>query len=50
MPSLDELPYVSGYNCEVSRSIASRVLCLPLYHDLDKSEQEKIIDLVKQSL
>ncbi|WP_299114711.1 DegT/DnrJ/EryC1/StrS aminotransferase family protein [uncultured Winogradskyella sp.] len=49
-PSLDELPYVSGYNCEMSRSIASRVLCLPLYHDLDKSKQEKIIDLVKQSL
>ncbi|SHH38462.1 DegT/DnrJ/EryC1/StrS family aminotransferase [Winogradskyella jejuensis] len=49
-PSLDELPYVSGYNCKVSRSIANRVLCLPLYHDLDKSQQEKIIELVKHSL
>lgn len=49
-PSLDELPYVSGYNCNVSRSIANRVLCLPLYHGLGRLEQGKIIDLIKQSL
>ncbi|RZN83119.1 MAG: DegT/DnrJ/EryC1/StrS family aminotransferase [Winogradskyella sp.] len=49
-PSLDELPYVKGYDCKVSRSIASRVLCLPLYHGLDETAQDKIIDLVKQSL
>lgn len=49
-PSLDTLPYVSGYNCKVSQDIARRILCLPLYVGLEKSNQEKIIDIIKQSL
>ncbi|WP_375234781.1 DegT/DnrJ/EryC1/StrS family aminotransferase [Winogradskyella sp.] len=49
-PSLDTLPYVADSYCEISRFIASKVLCLPLYHGLDRNSQEKIIDIVKRSL
>ncbi|MDA8874577.1 DegT/DnrJ/EryC1/StrS family aminotransferase [Winogradskyella sp.] len=49
-PSLDTLPYVKGYNCEISQDIAKRILCLPLYHGLQKYNQEKIIDIIKRSL
>ena len=33
-PSLDTLPYVTSNEMTISRSISSRILCLPLYHDL----------------
>ena len=34
-PSLDELPYIKSENCAVvSRDVASRILCLPLYPEL----------------
>jgi dTDP-4-amino-4,6-dideoxygalactose transaminase len=41
-PSLDELPYVKKSELPVTRSISTRVLCLPLYHALTLEE----IDLV----
>jgi dTDP-4-amino-4,6-dideoxygalactose transaminase len=44
-PSLDTLPYVSGH-CPVARDISSRILCLPLFHDLVDHEQEKIISII----
>ena len=40
-PSLSSLHYVKG-NTPVADSIASRILCLPLYHDLSEFEQELI--------
>lgn len=40
-PSLSALDYTSGHT-PVSDSIASRILCLPLYHDLSKEEQDMI--------
>ena len=49
-PSLDTLPYVTGFNLEISRSIASRILCLPLYHDLEKNEIIRISNIVNKSL
>ncbi len=41
-PSLDTLPYVTAEACPVSRSLAERVLCLPLYPDLNKVDIARI--------
>lgn len=37
-PSLDTLHYVNGPECEISRSISERIMCLPLYHTLTHEE------------
>ena len=41
-PSLDTLPYMKAGACPVSRSVADRVLCLPLYPGL----AEEVTDLI----
>lgn len=46
-PSLNMLPYVAeGNPCPVSQSIAERVLCLPLFHDLEAELQTSIADSI----
>jgi dTDP-4-amino-4,6-dideoxygalactose transaminase len=45
-PSLDELPYVNKYEVPVSKSISSRVLCLPLYYELSVEEIDMIVRLL----
>lgn len=40
-PSLSALDYTSGHT-PVSDFIASRILCLPLYHDLTQEEQDMV--------
>lgn len=40
-PGLNGLDYTSGH-CPVSDEIASRVLCLPLYHHLTREEQRMV--------
>lgn len=48
-PSLNKLSYISNYTkCEVSESISSRVLALPLYSELKLYEQKKIINIIKK--
>jgi dTDP-4-amino-4,6-dideoxygalactose transaminase len=42
-PSLNKLDYVDYKDCPVSESVASRVLCLPLFYDLTACEQEMIM-------
>ncbi|PKQ46749.1 DegT/DnrJ/EryC1/StrS family aminotransferase [Confluentibacter flavum] len=49
-PSLHTLNYVEKSVCPISESIASRVLCLPLYPDLKQDDQERIIKLLKEAL
>ncbi len=41
-PSLNVLPYVKDYHTPVADDIASRVLCLPLYHKLQNTEIDMI--------
>jgi dTDP-4-amino-4,6-dideoxygalactose transaminase len=41
-PSLNTLYYLKGAECPVSESIASKVLCLPLYHDLSTEDVDMI--------
>lgn len=50
-PLLSDLDYTSVQaQLPVARSIASRVLCLPLYHDLAQADQEGVVEKVKESL
>ena len=47
-PSLDTLDYLqSEQNCAVSRDIASRILCLPIYPGLTTKEQQLIIKIIE---
>lgn len=45
-PSLSALPYVSNCAMPVCESVASRILCLPLYHSLATSD----LDLIARML
>lgn len=45
-PSLNTIPYVNGAPMPISESIASRVLCLPLYEGLEEEDLQVIIDTI----
>jgi len=49
-PSLNQLPYFKGALCLISEDISKRVLCLPLYYDLAKTDMEKIVRIIKRNL
>ncbi|MBO9200138.1 MULTISPECIES: DegT/DnrJ/EryC1/StrS family aminotransferase [Niastella] len=49
-PSLNTLPFItSKYSTPNSESISRRVLCLPLYYDLAKSDVDLIVELLFKS-
>lgn len=45
-PSLAELPYVENVEMPVCQSVASRIMCLPLYHTLTVSDLDMICRLL----
>ncbi len=47
-PSLNTLRFVPQKTNRISEDIASRILCLPLYHDLAKEDVERIIKVLKR--
>lgn len=49
-PSLNLLPYVQKQTMEFSDSISSRVLCLPLYVELEDEILNQIINIVKEQV
>ena len=49
-PSLDTLPYVVSEACAVSRYIAQRVLCLPLFADMHPELVPRIAGIVRAGL
>ena len=49
-PSLNTLNYVGEQKMPVSESIAARVLCLPLYKDLNENELKLICKLINTEL
>ncbi len=49
-PSLNKLPYYAAPPCPVSESVATRVLCLPLYVELSDVEVDLIATTVRESL
>lgn len=47
-PSLNTLPFIDYQACPVSEDIAGRVLCLPLYYDLDDNIVETVTLNIKK--
>lgn len=45
-PSLNRLPYLDKVNCPVSEAISYKILCLPLYTEINKKEIERITDII----
>jgi dTDP-4-amino-4,6-dideoxygalactose transaminase len=49
-PSLNTLEYINSNTMPMSESIASRVLCLPLYKELKENEITKICKIINANL
>ncbi len=50
-PSLDTLTYIEPkQECTISRDISKRILCLPIYAELEKDIQDIIIKAIKENL
>jgi dTDP-4-amino-4,6-dideoxygalactose transaminase len=50
-PSLDTLEYIEPkQECKISRDISKRILCLPIYAELEKNIQDTIIKITKENL
>jgi dTDP-4-amino-4,6-dideoxygalactose transaminase len=50
-PSLDTLEYIEPkQECKISRDISKRILCLPIYAELEKNIQDTIIKTIKENL
>lgn len=47
-PALNTLPYVSYQPCPVAESISKRVICLPLFFDLEEADQLTIVETILQ--
>lgn len=45
-PSLNTLNYLNPASCPVSENVSSRVLCLPLFHELQESDVERICTII----
>lgn len=48
-PSLTSLDYVQGI-APIADDISGRILCLPIYHDLKKEEQDLVVRILKMGL
>lgn len=50
-PSLDTLTYIEPkQECKISRDISKRILCLPIYAELEKDVQDEIIKTIKDAI
>jgi dTDP-4-amino-4,6-dideoxygalactose transaminase len=49
-PSLNTINYVAKIELPISESIASRILCLPLYHELVVSDVKKICNILNSNV
>lgn len=47
-PSLNKLPYVSRQSMPISEDISNRILCIPLYFDMESSIIIKISNIINQ--
>ena len=47
-PSLNTIDHTKGEKMPISESIASRIVCLPLYVGLSENELEKITDIINK--
>jgi len=49
-PSLNQLPYVNKTDVPVSETVSKRVLCLPLYYDMDSDMIDHITGVLQKCL
>lgn len=49
-PSLTKLPYLKPQSCPIAESIAPRILCLPLWPDMETEVIEKTTEIILNSL
>lgn len=50
-PSLNKLPYLTrNQSCPISEDISTRILCLPIYHDLKTNQIKKICKLATMAI
>ena len=49
-PFLNKLPYVETQETPISESISKRILCLPLYFELELSHLERIVNIIKREI
>ncbi len=49
-PSLNTIGYTNGKSMSISESIASRILCLPLYVGIDLTDLKKIVNLINRAI
>lgn len=49
-PSLSSLPYVEKVNTPIADDLSKRVMCLPLYYQLEEENIRKICDLILDSI
>lgn len=49
-PSLNTIDYTAGASMPVSESIAARILCLPLYANMDAADLQRIVSTINQNL
>lgn len=48
-PSLNRLPYLKGNVCPISERSAERILCLPLYPELEVKDIISICEIIKEN-
>ena len=46
-PPLNELPYVANKPCPITQSISPRILCLPLYPELERDQILMISEIIR---
>jgi dTDP-4-amino-4,6-dideoxygalactose transaminase len=49
-PSLNKIEYTRGESMPISESITKRILCLPLYVDLNEKDVNKIIEIINSNI
>lgn len=49
-PSLNTIDYIKGVSMPISESIASRIMCLPLYIGLSENDLDKIVTLINNNI
>ena len=49
-PSLNQLDYVENDSMPIAEDISARILCLPLFHNLKRSEQDMILDIIHKNI
>ncbi len=49
-PSLNTLQFIDGKTCPVSEDVSKRIMCLPLYPDLNENQLRKITSVINAVL